>query len=338
MTDKPLHTISTTLPAVLVRYLGNKGHDPTPLLKSIGIDQTALADPETRFTADQFDALWTGAVKLANERDLGFSYASELAEVLRGRSLISNMMLNSSTVGEAMERLVRYHDIVSDAVRPNMEIGNDGVRIFWEYFGPTVKMPEQFGEALMALYTKILLRLTDSKLVLLEVSFVSPTPENLDKYNELFKAPLRFNRPENKLLMDRECLAIPIFLSDANVLTTLEKLAKKRLEELFPEKPLSSETGKVIGEELMGGREINLDVVAGKLAMSPRSLQFKLKEEGVTYQEILDDLRKQIALDNLKEPSASIADLAFLLGYSDQSAFNHAFKRWTGKTPRQFRS
>ena len=88
----------------------------------------------------------------------------------------------------------------------------------------------------------------------------------------------------------------------------------------------------------MGGREINLDVVAGKLAMSPRNLQLKLKEEGTTYQEVLDDLRKKIALDNLKEPGASIGDLAFLLGYSDQSAFNHAFKRWTGKTPRQFRS
>ena len=88
----------------------------------------------------------------------------------------------------------------------------------------------------------------------------------------------------------------------------------------------------------MGGREINLDVVAGILAMSPRNLQLKLKEEGNTYQEVLDDLRKNIALDNLKEPSVAIGDLAFLLGYSDQSAFNHAFKRWTGKTPKQFRS
>jgi len=326
------------LPAVLVRYIGNKGHDPTPLLQSIGIDQSTLADPETRLTAEQFDTLWTDAVKLANEPDLGFSYASELAGVLQGRSLISNMMLNSSTVGEALERLVRYHDIVSDAVRPNMEIDNGGVRIFWDYFGPTVNMPDQFGEALMALYTKILLRLTDSKLVLLEVSFVSHAPENLDEYNKVFNAPLRFDRPEHELLMDRECLAIPIFLSDANVLTTLEQLAKKRLEELFPEKTFSREVSKAIGKELMTGGEINLDVVASRLAMSPRSLQLKLKEEGITYQEILDDLRKKIALENLKEPNASISGLAFLLGYSDQSAFNHAFKRWTGKTPRQFRS
>jgi AraC-like DNA-binding protein len=108
--------------------------------------------------------------------------------------------------------------------------------------------------------------------------------------------------------------------------------------EIFPEKTLSRDVSGAIGEELMAGREVNLDVVASKLAMSPRSLQLKLKEEGATYQEVLDDLRKEIALDNLKKPGASIPDLAFLLGYSDQSAFNHAFKRWTGKTPKQFRS
>ena len=199
-------------------------------------------------------------------------------------------------------------------------------------------MPCQFAEALMALYTKMLLRLTESKLVLLEVSFVSPAPKELNKYNEIFNAPLKFGRSENELLMDRDCLGLPIFLSDQTVLTTLEQLADNRLKELFPENTLSREVNKTIGKELMGGREINLDVVAGKLAMSPRNLQLKLKEEGTTYQEVLDDLRKKIALDNLKEPGASIGDLAFLLGYSDQSAFNHAFKRWTGKTPRQFRS
>jgi AraC-like DNA-binding protein len=338
MADKPLHTLSIGIPAVLVRFIGKKGLDPRPLLQSIGIDQPALANPETRLTSEQFNTLWTGIVEMASEPNFGFSFANELAEVWRGKSLIFNMMMNSSTVGEALERLVKYHDIVSDAVRPNMDSSTDGVRIFWEYFGPTVEMPCQFAEALMALYTKMLLRLTESKMVLLEVSFTSPAPKEFDKYNEIFNAPLKFGRTENELLLDRDCLDLPIFLSDQTVLTTLEKLADKRLKELFPENTLSRKVSRTIGEELMGGREINLDVVARKLAMSPRNLQLKLKEEGNTYQEVLDDLRKKIALDNLKEPSVVISDLAFLLGYSDQSAFNHAFKRWTGKTPRQFRS
>jgi hypothetical protein len=166
MTDTPPHTISIALPAVLVRFIGKKGFDPIPLLQSAGIDPSALTNPETRLTADQFETLWTGAVEMANEPDFGFAFADELAGAWRGHSLIFNMMMNSSTVGKALERLVRYHDIVSDAVRPNMDIGSEGVRIFWEYFGTTAKMPRQFGEALMALYMKMLLRLTDSNLVL----------------------------------------------------------------------------------------------------------------------------------------------------------------------------
>ncbi len=338
MTKEPQHTLSVSLPAVLVRYIEKKGLDTTPLLQSIGIDHFALANPETRLTAEQFDTLWNGAVEMAKERDFGFSFGEELAWVWRGNSLIFNMMMNSSSVGEALKQLVKYHDIVADAVRPRMDIGTSGVRIFWEYFGPTIMMPDQLAETLMSLYTKMLRRLTESKLVLLKVGFVSHAPEDLGKYNEIFEAPLGFERPENELLMDKECLALPIFLSDSTVLTDLEQLADKRMKELFPEKTFSREVGRTIGKELMGGREINLDIVAKNLAMSPRNLQLKLKEEGATYQEILDDLRKKVALDNLKEQGASIGDLAFLLGYSDQSAFNHAFKRWTGKTPRQFRS
>ena len=138
-------------------------------------------------------------------------------------------------------------------------------------------------------------------------------------------------------MLDIKCLDQPIFLADPTVLTALEQLADRRMQELFSEKTLSMEVGRLINKTLLTGKETSLDVIAKGLALSPRNLQLKLKAEGVSYQIILDALRKEIALDYLREPDASNADLAFLLGYSDQSAFNHAFKRWTGKTPRQYK-
>ena len=164
---------------------------------------------------------------------------------------IFNMMMNCSNVGEALERLVKYHDIVADAIRPNMDINSAGVCIFWEYFGPALKMPDQLGEALLALYTKMLRRLTDAQLVLLEIRFTSSAPDNLDLYNKIFKAPLKFGKAENELLLDIKCLDQPIFLADPTVLTALEQLADRRMQELFSEKTLSMEVGRLINKTLL---------------------------------------------------------------------------------------
>jgi len=94
----------------------------------------------------------------------------------------------------------------------------------------------------------------------------------------------------------------------------------------------------LIGKMLSRGEKPMLDAVARELAVSTRHLQNKLKEEGSTYRAILDQLRKEIALEYLSKPEVTIYDVAFLLGFSEQSAFNHAFKRWTGSIPTEYQN
>ena len=235
-----------------------------------------------------------------------------------------------------MERLVKYHDIVADAIRPVMDICSTHVRISWKYFGPADQIPDQLGQALMALYTKMLRRLTENQMVLSSACFTSLAPDNLYPYNKIFNAPLYFNKPENELLIEKACLNLPILLADDNVRTALEQLAQERMTTLFAENTLPQKVSALIGKLFLDGKKVSLTHVAKDLAMSPRNLQLKLKKEGISYQEILNNLRKKIALDHLQDPDAHMSDLAFLLGYSDQSAFNNAFKRWTGKTPGQY--
>jgi AraC-like DNA-binding protein len=93
---------------------------------------------------------------------------------------------------------------------------------------------------------------------------------------------------------------------------------------------------RLIGSLLVRGEKNSIEIIASSLGMSPRNLQFKLKEEKTTYQNLLGAVRKEIALSYLREKEATICDIAFLLGFSEQSAFNHAFKRWTGFTPREY--
>jgi len=336
MHEKQKHTVSNSLPSILVRYIDKKGLDTRPLYQCMNRDRSALADPETRLTAKQFDLLWHKAQEMAREQHFGLSFARELSMAWQGGNFIFNMMMNSLNVKAALERLVKYHDIVADAIRPVMDICSTHVRISWKYFGPADQIPDQLGQALMALYTIMLRRLTENQMVLSSACFTSLAPDNLYPYNKIFNAPLYFNKPENELLIEKACLNLPILLADDNVRTALEQLAQERMTTLFAENTLPQKVSTLIGKLFLDGKKASLTHVAKDLAMSPRNLQLKLKKDGTSYQEILDNLRKKIALDHLQDPDAYMSDLAFLLGYSDQSAFNHAFKRWTGKTPGQY--
>ena len=87
----------------------------------------------------------------------------------------------------------------------------------------------------------------------------------------------------------------------------------------------------------MRGDKVRLEEVAGRLAVSPRRLQYRLKEEGTSFSGLLETARMDIAKSYLGRPEVPISDIAFMLGFSEQSGFNHAFRRWTGVTPKEFR-
>jgi AraC-like DNA-binding protein len=120
-------------------------------------------------------------------------------------------------------------------------------------------------------------------------------------------------------------------------LVSLEPLAQRLLEGLYPPDSWTDRVVRLLGGMLVAGSRPSLDAVARELAVSPRSLQKSLKTEGASYQRLLDRVRQEIAIDSLGDPDLSLCDVAFLLGFAEQSAFNHAFKRWTGSSPRQYR-
>jgi len=109
------------------------------------------------------------------------------------------------------------------------------------------------------------------------------------------------------------------------------------LDRLYPPESWADRVVRWINHCLIQGDKPSLEIIANKLAISPRQLQNKLKEDGCVFQALLDKVRKETALKYLNESQTSICDIAFLLGYSEQSAFNHAFKRWTGGQPGEYR-
>jgi AraC-like DNA-binding protein len=337
MTEIPTHTVSTALTRVLLRQVARGGQDPDALCARAGVKRELLEDPEARLTGEQFEAIWSVAVRAADDPSFGLGFARELANAWPGGNILFSMMMNCPTVGQAMERFLRYHDIMADAIRPRMRVHGAQAQIWWDYFGPDFSMPADLGLTLLCLYVAMLRRLTDGALTLEQVRLSGPRPAEVGPLERVFRAPLTFGQERDELVAHRDFLERPIFLADPELLETLEQLAQKLLDRLFGTSALSNQVGVLLGKRLARGEAIGVELVARQLSMSVRSLQGKLKAEGSSYQQLLDEVRHKLALSYLKRPETSICDVAFMLGYSDQSAFNHAFKRWTGATPRAFR-
>jgi AraC-like DNA-binding protein len=215
---------------------------------------------------------------------------------------------------------------------------DDRAYLSWKPIYPDMPLDRHHSEAVLTLLSFTLRDLTRGQVRFIEVRFVHPRPEDTTEHQRIFDCPLAFEQPRNEIVIRREDLARPIFPTNPELLERLEQFAQELLDRLYAPDTWADRVTHLIGQTLWRGEKPTLDAVAYELAISPRHLQNKLKAEGTTYRRLRDRVRKEIAVDYLKRPDVAIYDIAFLLGFSEQSAFNHAFKRWTGDSPREYRN
>ena len=330
-------SVSINVIRILLKYLTKCGIDCDAPCKAAGIDALILKDHEARISTKQFDIIWKEAVKKADDINFGLHFGREIANSYFGGNILFSMMTNSATVGNAMEIFCRYHTLMEDSILPKMKVEDDFAFFLWESIDPHFEISRHISEALLCAYVYIIRRITENNSGLLEVRFRHKRPKDIREHKEVFLVPLLFDQPKNELVIEKNTLNLPVFLADPKLLETLEHLAKNLLDSLYPQNIWTDKVISLISKLLSGGEKTDIKAIAANLAVSARNLQNRLKEEKTSYQRILDQVRKEVALNYLTQKDVTICDIAFLLGFSEQSAFNHAFKRWSGLTPGQYR-
>ena len=326
-----------TLLHVLAKFLEKTGVDFKKICESSGIDPFVLTKKNERMAAEQFLLIWDTAEQAAGDDHFGLHFGKDLAaNYLRGNILI-NMMANCANVGNAIKIFCKYHLLMEDAILPKMVIDDHAVLLWWEFFIPKVKIPRQHAELILSILTEILRRVSENRLDPVEVRFSHSSPNDIKAHQAIFKTRLLFDQPENALKISRSDFERPIFLASRELFDTLEPLAQKRLHQMYFFGSWSDKVSREICFLLSAGESPDVETVSGNLALSSRSLQMKLQKEETTFKHLFDQLRKETALAYLKDPEISICDIALLLGFSEQSAFNHAFKRWTGTSPGRYK-
>ncbi len=328
-------TASADMIRVLLKYAVEIGINPNRIDKASGFSPTEAI--QTRISIDLYNSIWMKTAALSKDKDFGLHFGERMLDLHIGHVLFS-LMMNSPDIGTAVDKFIRYHLLMADIIQPSLVIDGALAYLTWESISPSNKLQRSHIEAILSLFISILRRLVETGIDPVEVHLSYPKPDNIDEYKRIFNSPLLFGKENNRIVFRKDILQLAISAANPELYAVLNHFIKKIPDELFSSITWVDKVKKVIGSLLVNDEKPGLKSVATNLNISTRNLQNKLKEENTSYQMLLDSVRKDMAVKFLKRRELSFLDIAFLLGFSEQSSFNHAFKRWTGTIPSQYKT
>lgn len=312
-----------------------RGVSAEELYGAVGLDPALLEDPDNRIPFAQFVALYEAGAALTGDDAFGLHVGEtstpELFDVL------GYVIINSPTLGEALNRLVRYHTIWTDGALFGLGVSGGRASLTYEYAGGDGGRRRHDSEMTFSIAVSFARRVTGVDWAPREVSFRHAEPTSTAEHERIFRAPVRFGRPSNELILDSALLALPMARADAGLCDILDRQARELLARLPQQESLAHQVRGLLAEALKAG-DPRLETLSQRLGVSPRTLQRRLREEGTSHQDLLDEVRSELSRRYLREPELAICEVAYLLGFSEPSAFHRAFRRWTGVTPRAFRT
>jgi AraC-like DNA-binding protein len=312
-----------------------QGLDVPRLFAAAGIDAALLQQTEARFDAEEISRLWELAVAWSGNPALGMD--RELTSRHVNFDLVAYVMLASPTLKAGLESFARYLAVISDAATFELEPqGAHGHWLVLGHIGNTRPVPRQRQEyGLLALAT-LCRWITRRDVQPLAAESIFPEPVSTEPYRRAFGCPVRFNQPATRLLLDNADLQARLPSSDPVLFDMHQRAIEARMVRLGNAR-IGHRVSEAIIRRLHLGEPRREDIASG-LAMAERTLQRRLHEEGTSFQQLLDEARRDLAQKYLAEPRYALAQVADLLGFVDQSNFFRAHKRWFGVSPGQYRA
>lgn len=334
----PEATFSVNLLRDIVHYAATQGIDANHLCTTIGISPDLLEQPDRYISGEPLQALWRELVQQTGDDNVGLHMGESFN--LSAIGILGYVLFNCQTIEQVLEKLARYTALFSQGVTIQVSVASGQVWCDCEVVSHLknylLEAPRQPIESTFSALLTAIKTLTGKPLVLNAVWFQHPRPRDIAEHQRIFRVPVQFSQPHSRLVFDVACLQWAVLSANPSLLQTFEDHAEILLSELNHSNPYTHQVMQEITRQLTAEVPA-IETIARSFAISVRHLQRSLQAEGTSYQRLLDQTRKELALRYLKKSDTAIYDIAFLLGFSEPSAFNRAFKRWTGKTPRDYR-
>ncbi|TAL16258.1 MAG: AraC family transcriptional regulator [Aquabacterium sp.] len=331
-----LGSASSSYAQAVLDYFEERGLDPAaafgaPLVRSI-----REAPAGHRLSTSQ----WLDMLQRAGRHLDDPAFPLKLAATIKQRHLgmLGFLLMSCDTLGAAALTLQRYEHLLDSVNAAEFQVHGDHCTLAWR---PLVENPPvELATSAMALWVHKARWLAERPDLVCGADFTQPEPHRADVracFDETFGGTVRFGQPLDRLVIPVAYVGLPVAQRDRHVHESLCRQAEADLVQLLGQDHGFLEHLEALLAVRLESGEVTLQHVAQALTLAPRTLQARLDEHGVTYRELLDRVRRRQAERHLRDPAIPLSAVAAMLGFSDQSGFQHAFKRWTGDSPGAWR-
>ncbi|MDF3931833.1 AraC family transcriptional regulator [Pseudomonas citronellolis] len=324
-------TLSSWVRGILLA-IEQEGLDGRALFAELGLDHGVLDDPDARIPQDDMSRLWQRAVELSGNPAIALNMARVHTPAF---PVLGYALMSSRNLAEGFERLERYQRIIAEGADVSFRRQPEGCLFSVQVHGDRLLPPRQSAESSLAGMIGLVRWITGRHIRPLDVRLAGEPPQDPTPYQALFEAPLSYGHGQCALLFSHADMTAPLPTANAELARLHDRFAGEYLAR-FESSRFSHQTRQVLCRLLPQG-EPRREVVAEILHLSERTLQRRLQEEGGSYQQLLDDTRRELAQQYLATPHMTLLEIAYLLGFSEPSNFFRAFRRWFGVTPGEYR-
>lgn len=331
-----MHFISSYVLDV-IQFAERQGADRSQLEQILGPQAPNFGGPDVFVGYEVLERVLDRAVAITQNDFFGLHMGEQIS--LAATKYVDQMIDSSSDVKTAFENAVAYSRMISDSMDCSLHMEGDRFRVNFE-LNPNWKMHSsnsvrQNLDVALVCAVKSLQRLTASNYMPVAVNFYYPRPRSWNEHYRVFDCSLNFNQKVSSICFDKHLLGTEVQSQDTGLLHGLSAHANEVLNRL----PIEGSTTYEVKKALLGAaplRAYKMEDVATEMSIGERTLQRRLYQEGNSFKGILAEIRMKLAKKMLLERGGAISDVAYLLGFSEPSAFVRAFKSWTQNTPKQF--
>jgi len=311
------------------------GIDPEPIFLKAGLPLPAPESPQLRYPLPRIRELWALSREASGDETIGLKtgwYAKPAHFYAFGYSWMA-----SSTLLGAMQRLIRYFQLMSTAsVDLSLTETEDSFALSAVFPDESKSPPKEGIDCGMTAILALCDIVAEKEIRPIRAESIRLGTVHPEAYRAALQAPIRFNADIGTLHFDKDTMRAPLPHGTPDIAKATDRIAEQYIESLDPHK-VASQVRRLLIDLLPSGK-VDQEIVSSRLNRSASTLQRQLQEEGMNYREVLESTQRILAETYLRDKKHSHAQIAYLLGYSEQSNFSRAFKRWTSMSPRQYQA
>lgn len=332
MTHAPEPTVGIASARALIDFFQTFDMSSKDLANNLDVEEALLTEEEQRLPISLYERIWKLAQEKSQDPALGLTMADN--DTFEDLGLVAHVVYNSPTLEEGLTHYVRLFSVVNESLDLKfLQEGDDAILRF-QYFDHAHYNVSDM-ERTLGIVVKRTMYSIGPLAKFRSVQFQHPAPEYQEKYNELFPCPVKFDQPYCELRFDRNMLSLKPKRRNPHTGRATLNYANQILSRLFKRK-ISAKVKRII-EDNISDNQFDAEKAAKLLNMSRQTLYRKLKNDGASYSDLVDEVKQTKAFYLLLQTQTPLTVIAYDLGFSELSAFTRAFKRWTGKTPAEYR-